>query len=487
MTGPRRVLDAEPVRTLDAYAGGDGGRGFDAALRLGPQATIDEIEAAGLRGRGGAGFPTGRKWRTVAENASPALPSTVVVNASEGEPGSFKDRTLLRRNPYRVVEGALIAAHAVGADGIVFALKASFTTELERLRRAVAEVRSAGWSKGVDLFVVEGPSEYLFGEETALLEVIAGRRPFPRIAPPYRHGVDDVGRDPVSGAGTAMAAPGDESVVPPTLVNNVETMANVPWILANGAEAYRMVGTDESPGTVVCTITGSTRRHGVGEFAMGTPLAEVVEALGGGPARGRVVAVLSGVAHPLLPGDRLDTPLSYEALEAAGSGLGAAGFIVFDESDDLVAVAQGVARFLSVESCGQCTPCKQDGLAIAELLDGIRRSEATEHDLQAVARRVETVADGARCYLGHQQQRVAGSLLSLFPDALRAHLQGGGQPAVEPVLIAPITDISGGRARLDETHRDKQPDWTDEPIYSGQAPADRIDQRLEDAQAATPG
>jgi NADH-quinone oxidoreductase subunit F len=488
MTAPRRVLDAEPVPTLDAYAGGDGGRGLDAALRLGPQATIEEVEASGLRGRGGAGFPTGKKWRTVAGNASPALPSTVVVNASEGEPGSFKDRTLLRTNPYRVIEGALVAAHAVGADGIIFALKASFTTELDRLRRAIAEVRSAGWSKGVDLYVVEGPSEYLYGEETALLEVIAGRKPFPRIAPPYRHGVDDVGPDPVSGSGTLMAAPSDESVVPPTLVNNVETMANVPWILANGAEAYRTVGTEQSPGTVVCTITGSTRRHGVGEFAMGTPLVEVIEALGGGPAQGRVVAVLSGVAHPLLPGDRLEVPLSYEALQDAGSGLGAAGFIVFDESDDLVAVAQGVARFLSVESCGQCTPCKQDGLAIADLLDSLRSSSAIEHDLEVLNRRVETVADGARCYLGHQQQRVAGSLLSLFPELLRAHLEEGGQPAAEPVLIAPIVEISGERARLDESHRDKQPDWTEAPLDSGQAPADRIDQRLEEAtEGATPG
>jgi NADH-quinone oxidoreductase subunit F len=484
VTATRRLLDAEPVPTLDDYAADQGGRGLEAALRLGPQATIDEVEASGLRGRGGAGFPTGKKWRTVAANASPTLHSTVVVNASEGEPGAFKDRTLLRLNPYRLIEGALIAAHAVGADGVVFALKASFTTELQRLRKAISEAQAAGWSQGVDLFVVEGPSEYLYGEETALLEVIDGRQPFPRIAPPYRHGIDDVGEDPVSGAAVVMAGPDEETLAPPTLVNNVETLANVPWVLAHGAEAYRTVGTAQSPGTVLCTVTGSTRRHGVGEFAMGTPMAEVIEAVGGGPAEGRVVAVLSGVAHPLLPGDRLDTPVSYEDLDGAGSGLGAAGFIVFDESCDLVAVAHGVSRFLAVESCGQCTPCKQGGLAIAELLDGIRRSEAGEHDLEVLAARVATVSESARCYLAHQHQRVVGSLLSLFPDALRAHLEGGGQPAVEPVLIAPIVDISDGRAQLDESHRDKQPDWTYGPVYSGQSPADRMDQRLEQAQAS---
>jgi NADH-quinone oxidoreductase subunit F len=479
VTATWRVLDREPVPDLDAYLAAGGGEGLAAAARLGPGATIDEVDAAGLRGRGGAGFPTGRKWRTVAQNRSPALPSTVVVNASEGEPGSFKDRTLIRRNPYRLIEGAFVAALAVQADGVIFATKASFATELDRLRGALDEVREAGWAKDVDVFVVEGPSEYLYGEETALLEVVDGRAPFPRIAPPYRHGVDDAGRDPVSGAGVVMAAPTDETAVPPTLVNNVETLASVPGILAGGADWYRSMGTDASPGTVVCTVTGSTRRHGVGEFPMGTPLGEVVETLGGGPAHGRVTAVLSGVAHPLLPGTSLDVPVSYEAMDEIGSGLGAAGFIVFDEGDDLAAAVAGVSRFLAVESCGQCTPCKQDGLTLADVLDRICRGEAADHELQVVSDRCATVADESRCYLATQHQRVLGSLLSLFPGALRAHLEE--TPAVEPMLIAPIVDLVGERARLDERQRDKQPDWTFDETYSGQSPADRLDQRLEAA------
>jgi NADH:ubiquinone oxidoreductase subunit F (NADH-binding) len=478
MSTVSRVLDAQPVVDLDAYAGAGGGTALEAALRLGPGPTIEELEASGLRGRGGAGFPTGRKWRTVLEHASDAIQSTVVVNASEGEPGSFKDRMLLRRNPYRILEGALVAAHTVGADSIVVALKASFHPELGRVRQAIDEVEAAGWTKGVGIAVVEGPAEYLYGEETALLEVVDGRAPFPRIAPPYRHGVDELGSEPGSTAGTMMADPGPETPAPPTLVNNAETFAHVPLVLAHGPEWFRELGTADSAGSVVCTVTGSTRRHGVGEFPMGTPLIDVVETLGGGPRSGRIQAVLSGVAHPFLPASELDTPVSYEGMEQAGAGLGAAGFIVFDDADDLVAAAEGVARFLAVESCGQCTPCKQDGMAIAEILGRLCRSEGTDHDLTDLADRVATVTDESRCYLATQQQRVVGSLLSLFPDVLAGHCRDAGRPAVEPINIAPVLDLDGDRATVDEHHRLKQPDWSYDEEYSGQSPADRLDQRV---------
>lgn len=472
----RRVLDAQPVPDFESYLAAGGGRGYEAALRLGPLGTIEEVEASGLRGRGGAGFPTGRKWRTVAENRSDALRSTVVVNAAEGEPGSFKDRMLLRTNPFRVLEGALIAASAVDADSLVLALKAKFEPELARLRAAISEVEAAGWTEGLGVAVVEGPSEYLYGEETALLEVVDGRAPFPRIAPPYRHGVEELGDDPVSAAGTMMAGPGEPSIAPPTLVNNTETLAHVPLILAGGPQWYREAGTDQSPGTVVCTVSGSTRRHGVAEFPMGTPLREVIEVVGGGPAGHRVVAVLSGAAHPLLPGSALDTPVSYEGMQAAGAGLGAAGFIVFDDTDDLVAVAEGMSRFLAVESCGQCTPCKQDGLALAERLRTVRESEPTGDDFEVLSDLVATVADESRCYLATQHQRVVGSLLQLFPDEVRAHLDGR-RPAAGTVLVAPIADLDGDRAVLDASQGDKQPDWTYGDDDSGQSPADRIDQR----------
>src|SRR5436853_1349873 len=198
-----------------------------------------------MRGMGGEGFPTGKKWRTVVQNRSPVEPTIVVVNGAEGEPGTFKDRAILRSDPYQVVEGALVAARAVGADTVVFALKRSFVSEVRRLRLAVEEFRAADFLGGVGLVVFEGPAEYLYGEETALLEAIDGRHPFPRIAPPYRRGVEEVfateadARSAIEGSGLSahveMAGPTGETGAAPTLVNNLETIANVPRILDRGA------------------------------------------------------------------------------------------------------------------------------------------------------------------------------------------------------------------------------------------------------------
>ena len=476
-----RLLDPTPVRSFADYEASGGGAGLHAAARLGPAATIEEVEASGLRGRGGAGFPTGRKWLTVAQNRSPELPATVVVNAAEGEPGSFKDRALLRRNPFRIIEGAIIAAGAVGGDRVIIALKSSFAPDLERVRSAVAEINDSGWTGGVAVEVLEGPEEYLFGEETGLLEVVEGRPPFPRVAPPYRHGADEIGDGDASAAGVVMATSSGGTAAPPTLANNAETFANVPGILANGPDWYRSVGTPDSPGTVVCTVTGSVVNAGVGEVPMGTPLSDVIELVGGGLQADRSLsAVLSGVANPLIPAALVGTPVSYEAMEAIGSGLGAAGFMVFDDAVDLVAVAQGVARFLAVESCGQCTPCKQDGLAIADLLDRLCRGDADTEVVDELTRRVGTVADGTRCFLAHQQERVVGSLLNLFPEAVQAHVgSASASDVVEvavPVVIGPLVSIERGQATIDERHVEKQPDWTYDALDSGKAPAERLAQ-----------
>jgi NADH:ubiquinone oxidoreductase subunit F (NADH-binding) len=457
-----RVLDAEPCPDLDAYVAAGGGEGLETARNLAPPDIIDLVAASGLRGRGGAGFPTGTKWETVALYESDE-PATVVVNAAEGEPGSFKDRAILRANPYRVLEGALIAARAVDAPRVVVAAKASFRPELDRLRSAIAEIGAAGWAPDVDVEVVEGPSHYLFGEETALLEVVAGRMPFPRIAPPYRRG--DTPSD-------ELAAPGGGEG-PPALANNVETLANVAGIVAEGPEWFRELGTETSPGTTVVTITGATRRHGVAEVPMGTPLAEAIDRIGGGARKGReLVAALSGVANPILPADRFATPLGFDELRAAESGLGAAGFIVFDDEDDLVAVAHGVTRFLAVESCGQCRPCKQDGRQAEVLLAGIRRSDATARDLGHLEDCLLTVTDGARCFLAQQTQLVAGSILQHCPDVVQAHLDGRREAAAA-YLIAPIVDLVEDQAVLDDRQWAKQPDWTYGETDSGQAPAER--------------
>jgi len=451
MAQAQRVLDPVTVG-LPAYEAASGGRAVAAARAAEPIALIETVEAAGLRGRGGAGFPTGTKWRTVASMRGTTEPAaTVVVNAAEGEPGTLKDRTLLRRNPYRVLEGALIAAHAVGANEVVVGLKRTDDQVRERVTAAIAEVRDAGWLDGIDVRCATGVERYLLGEETALLEALEGRPPFPRVAPPFRAGVD-----------AAV-----------TLVNNVETLANVPSIVLDGPERFRAVGTQESPGTIVCTVSGRTTRAGVGEFALGTPLREVIDELGGDVLEPPIVAVLSGTANPILPADALDAPVSWEGLTAAGGGLGSAGFIVIDAAVDVVAVAHGVSRFLSVESCGQCTPCKHDGLAITDVLDRIRRSDPDDDDLDRLPELLTGITDGARCYLAQQHQDVVQSLLARFPDALAAHVEGRATEA-EPFPVVPLVDIVDDEPVLALDELAVLPDWG---AGEADSPSDRIDVR----------
>ncbi|HEY8215689.1 MAG TPA: NADH-ubiquinone oxidoreductase-F iron-sulfur binding region domain-containing protein [Acidimicrobiia bacterium] len=481
----RRLLPSTPLASLDEYCDAGGGRGLAAARAASPDDVIAVVSDAGLRGRGGAGFPTGRKWATVAANRSPAAPTTLVVNAAEGEPGTFKDRAILRANPYVVLEGALVAAHAVGAPDVVVAMKASFRKEALRVRAAIKELDAAGWCEGTALTTLAGPDEYLYGEETALLEVLDGRHPFPRIAPPFRWGAlevvespSDLGSDAASAARVQLAGPTDATVGPPTLVNNTETLANVPGIVARGPSWFRAVGTADSPGTVVCTVSGRTARHGVAEVPMGTPLAEVLRSIGGGPVAGHeLTAVLPGVANRVVPRDRLATPVSYEAFEAIGSGVGSAGFIVCDDTTDLLAVAAAAARFLAVESCGQCTPCKQDGLAVADHLTELVQGRGVDTDVETVAERLTTITTGARCFLATQHQRVVESLLELVGTAARPTTVA----SLRHLPILPIADLVGDEAVLDERQAAKQPDWTYDAVDSGRSPADRLDEHRTEA------
>jgi NADH-quinone oxidoreductase subunit F len=485
-----RVLPAEPVADLRHYLEQGGGRALREAQSRPPIELIEDIEASGLRGRGGAGFPTGRKWRTVCRYQTGAIaPPTVVINGAEGEPGSFKDRALIRGDPYRVLEGALIAAYAVGADTVVVAVRRSFATEQARLAAAIDELRDDGWLGDIDLQLLAGPEEYLFGEETGLLEVLDGRAPFPRIAPPFRRGVEEVvdesvqdaaeqvidfGTDSTSAAGVELAGPTEETIAPPTLVNNVETIANVPGIVSEGVDWFRSVGTDASPGTILCTMTGAVAHESVGEVAMGTPLLDAIESIGGGPRPGgHIRAVMSGVSNPLILGSQLRTPLSYEALDEIGGGLGCGAFIALDDRTDFASLAAGVARFLAVESCGQCTPCKQDGLALSRSFERLCRSDADEGTLEEIGSRLLTVTDSARCNLAYQYPVVLRSIVDHFGGELAGHLDGSSDPA-PPDLVAPIVELEDGRATLEALHRDKQPDWTFEPVWSGESPADRL-------------
>jgi NADH:ubiquinone oxidoreductase subunit F (NADH-binding) len=475
-----RILPASPVETLDDYVAGGGGRALELARSETPEQVLDRLDAAGLRGRGGAGFPLSRKWRTVMANEAFEARASIVVNAAEGEPGSFKDRAILRANPYHVLEGALIGAHVVDASEVIVGCKRTETESLARVERAIDEMRAAGWLGDVDVRAFAGPSEYLYGEETALLETIDGRYPFPRIAPPYRRGVEevvdhagDVTANSSSAAHIEMA--GADHVAAPTLASNVETFANVPCVVIEGPDWFREHGTEESPGTIVCTVSGDTVRAGVAEVAMGTTLRDLIEALGGGVADGReIAAVMSGVSNPLITGEQLDVPLTYEDMRGIGAGLGCAGFIVFDDLTDFTAVAAGVARFLAVESCGQCNACKSDGLAISGLLAKLCSDAAGPSDLRELDASLATVAEGARCNLPYQTQAVVGSIFDLFDDEIAQHRDKTGANS-EPTFIAAILELADGRAQLDARQAQKQPDWTYDETDSGQWPADRLD------------
>ncbi len=427
------VLPPLPVESLDDYLAGGGGRGLERARTLGPDGIVDELGRAGLRGRGGAGFPTATKLRSVREAAG--RHRYAVANGAEGEPGTFKDRAILRVNPYQVVEGLAIAAHAVGASEVFIALKASFERERARVLDAVTAMEHAGLLGDLSVGIVAGPEEYLYGEEKALLEVIEGNDPLPRWLPPYLHGLfataPQLGwtpHDPESGHRGAHESN-------PPAVNNVETLANVPHIIARGAEWFRSLGTPESPGTVVCTVVGDVTRPGVVEVELGTPLREVLDARGA-PRAGRTIKAVRG--------------------------LGAAGFIVYDDTTCMVDVAALLARFLWVESCGQCPPCKLGTGEITRALDDIASGRGDQTSLETVNHWLDVVADGNRCFLPVEAQQLVGGLLHTFPADFDAHLLGSC-PSPRDLAVPKLVDIDDHGARYDPKQRRKRPDWTYEP------------------------
>ncbi|MGV3758110.1 MAG: NADH-ubiquinone oxidoreductase-F iron-sulfur binding region domain-containing protein [Actinomycetota bacterium] len=455
------LLDGDPVRSLDDFRQRGGGQAFAAATSVEPEAIVGVITDSGLRGRGGAGFPTGRKWAGI-RAAGPGR-RFAVCNAAEGEPGTFKDRALIRHDPYRVLEGLAISGYAVGADGAYIATKASYAQEAERLATAIDEVHAAGLFADLRITLVLGPDEYLFGEEKALLEVIEGNDPLPRLLPPYEHGLfaTDVQTgwqavDAPSGVGQT----GGRGQPNPTLVNNAETLAHVPRIVLEGAEAFRAVGTSESPGTTIATVVGDVQRAYVGEVELGTPFAELLERAGGPRPGRRLVAAFSGVANGVLPASRFDAPVSYESLAAAGSGLGSAGFVVYDDTACIVEVARTLSRFLYVESCGQCRSCKFGTGEITRHLDTLMEGTGTEADIEVIGARLLTVTDQTRCFLAAEEQAMVSSILREFPEEFALHLEGRCSVPERRIDVPKLVDVVDGVATYDLRQARKQPDWT---------------------------
>ena len=440
------LLPERPYETYAAYVKATGENAVLKARKGTPETVLGEIERSGLRGRGGGGFPTGTKWSTIRNHACKTR--SVVCNAAEGEPGTFKDRFLLRRNPYAMLEGMLIAALVVETRELYIAIKESFTAEIERLRRAIDELGKEGLLEGMEVAIVEGPDEYLFGEEKALLNVIEGQGPLPREAhyPPYERGLRATAESPN-----------------PALVNNVQTFAHVPSIVRHGAAAFRKLGTSDTPGTLLFTLSGDLAQPGVYEAEAGLTLRELFYRIGGGPKGPHSFkAALCGVSAPPIGPEKFETRADFGSLKMIGSGLGSAGFILIDDTTSIPRVTQAVAQFLYIESCNQCTACKH-GLrtaagAIDELFDP---KTATPDDFERALFGARSAPQANRCYLPIQGAQLVPSLMTRFKSEFDAQL---ARPASSPSRwrIPKIVDYDeSARAFLYDLKQDlKRPDWT---------------------------
>ena len=398
--------------TLEGYERQGGYRALrKAVLEMTPEAVADAVDRSGLAGRGGAGFPTGRKWRAVAE--APGAPKTVVCNADEGEPGCFKDRVLMDCDPHGLLEGMALAAYATGAvRGFVY-LRYEYPETFEVLERAAAEATEAGLlgdgilgaSFSFRVMVRRGAGAYICGEETSLLNSLEGKHPFPRNRPPFpvTHGYENL----------------------PTVVNNVETLSSVPPIVDRGAEWYRGLGRNGHAGTKVISLSGDVARPGNYEVPLGLPLSELLDHWAGGPLPGRrfQAVTMAGLSGGFLGAADLDVTLDEPAIRAKDSFLGAGGVIVYDDSRDMVAAARDAMEFFAEESCGKCFPCRIGTQRLAERLrgDGPREMERwvdEVRDLNATMKRTSA------CGLGQSAPLLTESLLRHFSGQVRAHVEG---------------------------------------------------------------
>jgi NADH-quinone oxidoreductase subunit F len=391
-----RVGVADPT-SLDAYRAHGGLRALERARAIGPQRLIDEVTAAGLVGRGGAAFPTGRKWAAVA--AQPAQPHFLVCNADESEPGTFKDRVLMEGDPFAVVEAMAIEAFAVGATKAYLYIRGEYPLAEERMLGAIAATRGAGLLGDLDIELRRGAGAYICGEETALFESIEGKRGEPRNKPPFPVEVGLFGK--------------------PTAVNNVETLVNVLQIVADdgGAAAFKAIGTEGSTGPKLFCVSGNVANPGVYEVDFGVTLGELIE-LAGGVAGGRALkaVLLGGAAGVFVGPEALETPLTFEATRAIGATLGSGVVLVFDETADMVGALTRIARFFRDESCGQCVPCRVGTVRQEELLGRLASGAAAAHgrrddELALLTELGRVMRDASICGLGQTASSAIESAL----------------------------------------------------------------------------
>jgi NADH-quinone oxidoreductase subunit F len=408
----------EGRESLDAYRARGGYEALAKVLKsMASQTVVATVTEAGLRGRGGAGFPTGKKWTFTRECAE--QPHYLVLNGGEDEPGSKKDRILLENLPHLVIEGVILAAYAINASKAYIYINHQYTTAIQSIKDALGEAQVDGyWGKKIlgsefdcEIVLTEAPDNYVAGEDTAALEVIEGKEPLPRQKPPF------------------PATAGLFSK--PTAVNNVETLANVPPILANGAKWYRSFGTPESPGTMLFSLGDEVNRPGVYELAFGTPLRFLVEECGGGLASGKgIKAILpGGPSSAFLPGSKIDVLLDHNSLREAGSSIGCGVVHLLAEGECVVEEALRIAEFFARESCGQCPSCRMETNMLATMLKKVQQGQGGPAMLAQFSKVIAFNKGKGFCNLINMPGPPIESALNLFPEDFQSHLNRATCPA----------------------------------------------------------
>jgi len=402
---------------IDDYLARDGYRALEKCLALGPEAIIKAVSDSGLRGRGGAGFPTGRKWSLARAQDAPA--KYVICNGDEGDPGAFMDRLVLEADPHRVLEGLAIAAYATGAAEGCLYIRAEYPLAVRNVRAAIRQAEERGFLGGgvpgseysLKLEVREGAGAFVCGEETALIRSLEGERGMPRLRPPYPAERGYRGQ--------------------PTLINNVETLSCVPWIIRHGPRAFSSLGTETSKGTKVFALAGKINRGGLIEVPMGITIREIVEDIGGGVKDGRQFKAvqLGGPSGGCIPASLAGTPIDYDALAQTGAIMGSGGMVVLDERDCMVDMARFFLEFTQAESCGKCTFCRIGTKRMLEILERLCRGEGRADDIEKLEELVDYVSRGSLCGLGQTAPNPVATTLRYFRDEYEAHLHEKRCPA----------------------------------------------------------
>jgi len=425
-----REKDVPDIHQFDVYVKNGGYEGLKKALTMKPSEVIDVVKASNLRGRGGAGFPTGVKWSFIPQSEPVKY---VVVNADESETGTFKDRQILENNPHQLIEGALIAAYAIQAKAVYIYLRGEFWDVAHRVDQHIEDavkgnlcgdnINGSGWSCMV--YTHLGAGAYICGEESALLESLEGKLGQPRVRPPF------------------PAQKGGGLYGEPTVVNNVETLANVPWIIVNGADAYKGInGNEQSPGTKIFCLSGNVAKPGNYELPMGVTFRELIFEYGGGIPNGKnLKAILpSGGSGPILPATDavLDTKLTYEDVQKVGSILGSASVIVIDDSWNITQIASKAIKFFKHESCGKCTPCREGTYWIDKVVDRILSGQGKPSDVDLISNIAKNMQGVTLCALGDFAANPIIHTIKNFPDDFKQYVtpkaeEAPAKPAAKPV------------------------------------------------------